>query len=85
MAWSVFGLFLLALFTAMYFVQAILTPIVAAAVGAVIFSPVMGWLERRCLPSSVSALLIIVGFIVAIGAAAARERCSLLRAGRKAL
>ena len=70
MAWSVFGLFLMALLTAMYFVQAILMPAVAAAVVAVIFSPVMRWLERRGLPSSVSALLIIVGFILAIAAAA---------------
>ena len=70
MAWSVFGLFLLALLTAMYFVQAVLMPVVAAAVVAVIFSPVMRWLEHRRLPSSVSALLIIVGFILAIAAAA---------------
>jgi predicted PurR-regulated permease PerM len=70
MAWSVFGLFLLALLTAMYFAQAILMPAVAAAVVAVIFSPVMRWLERRGLPSSVSALLIIVGFILSIAAAA---------------
>lgn len=70
MAWSVFGLFLMALLAAMYFVQAILMPVVAAAVVAVIFSPVMRWLERRRLPSGVSALLIIVGFILAIAAAA---------------
>jgi predicted PurR-regulated permease PerM len=69
-AWSVFGLFLMALLTAMYFVQAVLMPVVAAAVVAVIFSPVMRWLERRRLPSSVSALVIIVGFILAIAAAA---------------
>jgi predicted PurR-regulated permease PerM len=70
MAWSVFGLFLMALLTAMYFVQAILMPVVAAAVVAVIFSPVMRWLERRGLPSNASALLIIVGFILAVAAAA---------------
>ena len=70
MAWSVFGLLLLALLTVMYFVQAILMPVAAAAVVAVIFSPVMRWLERRGLPSGVSALLIIVGFILAIAAAA---------------
>jgi predicted PurR-regulated permease PerM len=69
-AWSVFGLFLMALLTAMYFVQAVLMPVVAAAIVAVIFSPVMRWLERRKLPSSVSALVIIVGFILAIAAAA---------------
>ena len=69
-AWSNFGLFLLALLTVMYFVQAILMPVAAAAVVAVIFSPVMRWLERRGLPSSASALLIIVGFVLAIAAAA---------------
>jgi predicted PurR-regulated permease PerM len=70
MAWSTFGLFLMALLTAMYFVQVILMPVVAAAVVAVIFSPVMRWLERRGLPSNASALLIIVGFILAVAAAA---------------
>jgi predicted PurR-regulated permease PerM len=70
MAWSIFGLFLMALLTAMYFVQAILMPVVAAAVVAVIFSPVMRWLGRRGLPSGASALLILVGFILAVAAAA---------------
>lgn len=70
LAGSVFGLFLLALLAAMYLLQAILLPAVAAAVVAVIFSPVMRWLERRGLPSSISALLIIVGFILSVAAAA---------------
>jgi predicted PurR-regulated permease PerM len=60
----------MALLTAMYFVQAVLMPVVAAAVVAVIFSPVMRWLERRGLPSNASALLILVGFILAVAAAA---------------
>jgi predicted PurR-regulated permease PerM len=70
MAWSIFGLFLMALLTAMYFVQVILMPVVAAAVVAVIFSPVMRWLGRRGLPSGASALLILVGFILAVAATA---------------
>ena len=51
MAWSTFGLFLLALLTAMYFVQAILMPVAAAAVVSVIFSPVMRWLGAACPPA----------------------------------
>ena len=70
LAGSVFGLFLLGLFAMMYLAQAILMPSVAAALVAVIFSPVMRWLERRGLPSGVSALLIIVGFILSVAAAA---------------
>lgn len=70
MAWSIFGLFMMALLTAMYFVQVILMPVVAAAVVAVIFSPVMRWLGRRGLPSGASALLILVGFILSVAAAA---------------
>lgn len=70
LAWSVFGLFLMALLTAMYFVQAVLMPVVAAAVVGVIFSPVMRWLERRGLPSTLSSLVIIVGFILSVAAAA---------------
>ena len=55
-AWSVFGLLLLAILFVMYVAQVVLLPAVAAAVTAVIFSPVMRWLERRVkVPGLISA------------------------------
>lgn len=65
-AWSVFGLFLIALFVVMHLAQVVLLPAVAAAVVAVIFSPVMSWFERRGLPSGVSAFLILVGLLATL-------------------
>ena len=45
-AWSAFGLFLMALLALMYFAHVVIVPVVAAAVTAVIFSPVSRWLEH---------------------------------------
>ena len=77
-AWSVCGLFLLAVLVLIYFAQVVIVPAVAAVVTAIIFSPVMRWLERF-LPSGLAALVIIISFVLglaAVGAAlvpAARE------------
>ena len=70
-AWSAFGLFLLALLALMYVAHALLVPAVAAAVTAIIFSPVARWLERRGIPSGISALLVITGFVLALAAGGA--------------
>ena len=64
-AWSAFGLLLLAVIALMYFAQVVVVPAVAAAVTAIIFSPAMRWLERF-LPSSLAALMIMIGFVVAL-------------------
>jgi len=65
-AWSMFGLLLLAVVFVLYIAQTILLPAVAAAVTAVILSPVMRWLEQRGLGSSVSALLIMSAFVIGV-------------------
>ncbi len=70
-AWSVCGLFLLALLVLMYFAAVVVVPVVAAAVTAIIFSPVSRWLERRGLPPGLSALAVIVGFFLALAAGGA--------------
>lgn len=70
-AWSAFGLFMVALLALMYFAHAILVPAVAAVVTAIIFSPVARWLERRGIPSGISALLVITGFVLALAAGGA--------------
>jgi predicted PurR-regulated permease PerM len=70
-AFSVFGLLLLAGFFVLYIAQTILLPAVAAGVTAVIFSPVMRWLEQRGLPSSLAALLIIGAFAIGVAGSTA--------------
>lgn len=70
-AWSMFGLLLLAVIFVLYIAQTILLPAVAAAVTAVIFSPVMRWLEQRGLPSSLAALLIMSAFVVGVAGSTA--------------
>ncbi|MGH7004251.1 MAG: AI-2E family transporter, partial [Alphaproteobacteria bacterium] len=70
-AWSVFGLLVLAVVFVMYIAQVVLLPAVAAAVTAVIFSPVMRWLEHRGVGSSLSALIIMSAFVFGIAGATA--------------
>lgn len=70
-AWSAFGLFLMALLALMYFAHVIIVPAVAAAVTAIIFSPVSRWLERRGLSPGLSALAVITGFVLALAAGGA--------------
>ena len=67
-AWSAFGLFMLGLLALMYYAHAVLVPAVAAAVTAIIVSPVARWLERRGIPSGLAAFLVITGFVLSLGA-----------------
>jgi predicted PurR-regulated permease PerM len=64
-AWSTFGLFLMGLLALMYFAHVVIVPVVAAAVTAVIFSPVSRWLERRGLPPGLSSLCVLIGLLLA--------------------
>jgi predicted PurR-regulated permease PerM len=65
-AWSAFGLFLTAMLAVMYFAHVVIVPVVAAAVTAVIFSPVSRWLERRGLPPGLSSLCVLLGLLLAL-------------------
>lgn len=63
-AWSVFGLFLLALLAVLYFAHVIIVPAVAAGITAVIFSPVSRWLEHWGLPPGLSAISVLTGLLM---------------------
>jgi predicted PurR-regulated permease PerM len=65
-AWSAFGLFLMGLLAIMYFAHVVIVPVVAAAVTAVIFSPVSRWLERRGLPPGLSSLCVLFSLLLAL-------------------
>jgi predicted PurR-regulated permease PerM len=63
-AWSAFGLFLMALLALMYFAHVIIVPVVAAAVTAVIFSPVSRFLERWGFLPGLSAITVLFGLML---------------------
>lgn len=63
-AWSVFGLFLIALLAVLYFAHVIIVPVVAAGITAVIFSPVSRWLEHWGLPPGLSSISVLTGLLL---------------------
>ena len=63
--WAVIGIFLLLLVAGIAYARDFLMPVVLGFLLALVFSPVRRFLERRGIPASVSALL-IVGSLVAL-------------------
>lgn len=61
------GLFVLAVFYTMYFIRAVLLPVVLAMLLSYLFRPVVRALEKIRIPPAASAALILLAVIAAIG------------------
>ncbi len=66
---SIIGLFIIALAAGLYAGQYVLAPVIAAILVGFTLRPLSIWIERRGLPSSVSAGLIVVALIAVMGVA----------------
>lgn len=62
-----FFLLLLAVLTAVYFTRDVLLPIVIALILMLTLLPLVRWLERRSIPSGVSAVVIVLGLAGLVG------------------
>ncbi len=65
--WALIGLFLLAVLAVLHFAQALILPIVVALILSLVFSPVVRGLKRLHIPASLSAGMIVLGLLGAIG------------------
>jgi predicted PurR-regulated permease PerM len=66
---SVIGLFFIGFAAALYAGQYIVAPVIAAILVGFTLGPLNGWIERRGLPSSLSAALIVVTLFGGLGLA----------------
>ena len=64
---SLTGLFILAIFYTMYFIRGVLLPVVLAMLLSYLFRPVVRWMDKIKIPPALSAALILLGVIAAIG------------------
>ena len=65
---ALIGLFVIALFAALYIARTVVVPIVLAVQFALVLSPVVRALRRLGLPGPVGAALVLLGLLVAVGA-----------------
>ncbi len=65
--WAVVGIFLLLILASIAHARDFLVPVALGVLLALVFSPVRRFLERRKLPSAVSAMIIVSGLITLIG------------------
>lgn len=65
--WAVVGIFILLLLASIAHARDFLVPVALGVLLALVFSPVRRFLERRKLPSTLSALIIVSGLMTLIG------------------
>jgi predicted PurR-regulated permease PerM len=58
------GIFVILLFTALYFARDIALPVVLALLLAITFSPIVRGLQRRRVPSAVTAVVLVFGLVL---------------------
>jgi len=66
-SWALAGLFALALFVALYVARAVVMPIVMALILSLIFAPIVRLLARGHIPQGLSAALVLITLMGALG------------------
>src|SRR6185503_3016990 len=65
-SWAGIGIFLLLLFAGMAYAREFLMPVALAFLLALVFTPVRRFLDRRGIPSGLSAILIVGGLLAVV-------------------
>ncbi len=65
---SVIGLFAIALLAVMHYARPVLLPVVLAVTLGIVLTPLSNWASKRGVPASISAVVIVAGFLSVFGA-----------------
>src|SRR5690606_14423070 len=70
--WSIIGLFLLALLTALHFAREFLLPVAIGSILALTLEPLVSVLRRLRIPRAIAAALVVIGTLGAVSGLATR-------------